>query len=131
VRRTRLTDPTQQALWPNWRHHAFVTNVDLNTVEADQFHRNHATVELAVRELEEGAGLEHRPSGKFFANAAWLTCAVLARNLTRWTATIGDMHPDDQITVTRALNQIRTLPALKLLCQGVVLRGLLEVADDR
>jgi hypothetical protein len=25
VRRTRLTDPTQAQLWPDWRHHAFVT----------------------------------------------------------------------------------------------------------
>jgi hypothetical protein len=25
VRRTRLADPAQQALFPNWRHHAFLT----------------------------------------------------------------------------------------------------------
>lgn len=25
VRRTRLTDATQQKLWPDWRHHAFLT----------------------------------------------------------------------------------------------------------
>jgi hypothetical protein len=25
VRRTRLTDPAQQRLWPHWRHHAFLT----------------------------------------------------------------------------------------------------------
>lgn len=103
VRRTRLTDPDQQALWPNWRHHAFVTNVEADTVAADQFHRNHATVELAIRDLKEGAGLEHCPSGKFFANAAWLACAVLAHNLTRWTASIGDLHPTDQLTVTRTI----------------------------
>ncbi len=47
-----------------------------------------------------GAGLEHCPSGRFFANAAWLACAVLAHNLTRWTATLGDIHPDQQLTVT-------------------------------
>lgn len=103
VRRTRLTDTTQRALWPNWRHHAFVTNVDLATVEADQFHRDHATVELAIRDLKEGAGLEHCPSGRFFANAAWLACAVLAHNLTRWTTTLGDVHADHQLTVTRTV----------------------------
>ena len=27
VRRTQLTDPTQLALWPDWRHHAFLTNL--------------------------------------------------------------------------------------------------------
>src|SRR2546426_12117013 len=31
----------------------------------------------------------HCPSGKFFANAAWLGCAVLAHNLIRWTAHLG------------------------------------------
>ena len=103
MRRTRLTEPDQAQLWPGWRHHAFVTNTGLATVEADQFHRNHATVELAIRDLKEGAGLEHCPSGRFFANAAWLACAVLAHNLTRWTATIGDVHPDDQLTVTRTI----------------------------
>jgi hypothetical protein len=103
VRRTRLTDPTQLRLWPDWRHHAFITNVDLPTVAVDEFHRDHATVELAIRDLKDGAGLEHCPSGRFFANAAWLACAVLAHNLTRWTARLGDVHPDDQLTVTRTI----------------------------
>ena len=57
VRRTRLTDPMQRQLWPDWRHHAFVTNVELPTVDVDRFHRQHATVELAIRDLKEGAGL--------------------------------------------------------------------------
>ena len=43
-------------------------------------------------------------SGKFFANAAWLAWAVLAHNFTRWTATIGEIKPDDQqFTVTRTI----------------------------
>jgi PII-like signaling protein len=100
VRRTRLTDPAQQRLWPDWRHHAFITNVPLPTVAVDEFHRDHATIELAIRDLKEGAGLEHCPSGRFFANAAWLGCAVIAHNLIRWTARLGDVHPADQLTVT-------------------------------
>jgi len=103
VRRTRLTDPAQAQLWPDWRHHAFVTNVGLPTVAADQFHRDHATVELAIRDLKEGAGLEHCPSGRFFANAAWLAAAVLAHNVIRWTARLGDLHPDNQLTVARTI----------------------------
>jgi hypothetical protein len=99
VRRTRLTDPVQARLWPDWRHHAFITNLDLPVVEADRFHRAHATVELAIRDLKEGAGLDHCPSGKFFANAAWLSCAVLAHNLVRWTARLGHLQPDGQLTV--------------------------------
>jgi hypothetical protein len=103
VRRTRLTDPAQAQLWPDWRHHAFVTTVGLGTVAVDEFHRDHARVELAIRDLKEGAGLEHCPSGRFFANAAWLACAVLAHNLTRWTARLGRVHPPDQLTVTRTV----------------------------
>ena len=111
VRRTRLTDAAQAQLWPDWRHHAFITNVALGTVAVDQFHRDHATVELAIRDLKEGAGLEHCPSGRFFANAAWLGCAVLAHNLVRWTARLGDVHPDDQLTVARTIrSRLLALP---------------------
>ena len=60
-------------------------------VDVDAFHREHARVELAIRDLKEGAGLEHVPSGQFFANAAWLLCAVLAHDLIRWTATLGEL----------------------------------------
>ena len=65
VRRTRLTGKTQQKLWPDWRHHAFLTDLDGNVIEVDRFHREHATVELAIKDLKAGAGLEHLPSGVF------------------------------------------------------------------
>ena len=87
VRRTRLADTAQAAMWPTWRHHAFICNNTLTTVEADRFHRNHAVVELAIRELKDN-GLEHCPSGSFAANGAWLACAVLAHNLCRWAGII-------------------------------------------
>jgi hypothetical protein len=76
-----------------------IANVELETVAVDQFHRDHATVELAIRDLKEGAGLHHGPSGRFFTNAAWLACAVLAHNLIRWTARLGNVHPAEQLTV--------------------------------
>ena len=103
VRRTRLTDMTQAALWPDWRHHAFLTDLDGDAVTLDAFHRHHAVVELAIRDLKEGSGLEHCPSGKFFANAAWLACAVLAHNLIRWSVHLGDVTPPDQLTVARTI----------------------------
>jgi hypothetical protein len=103
VRRTRLCDPAVQTLWPDWRHHAFVTDVAMDAVAADVFHRAHASIELAIRDLKEGAGLEHCPSGRFFANAAWLACAVLAHNLLRWTARLGHLHPTDRLTVAATL----------------------------
>ena len=80
-------------------------------VEVDQFHRDHATVELAIRDLKEGAGMEHCPSGRFSANGAWLACAVLAHNLARWTARLGGIHPDEQLTVARTVrSRVLDLP---------------------
>lgn len=57
-------------------------------VDADRFHREHAVVELAIRDLKEGTGLEHIPSGHFHANAAWLGCSVLAHNIGIWATMI-------------------------------------------
>ena len=75
VRRTRLIGP-QAELWPDWRYFAFLTpRVDaLELVESE--HRQHAVVELAIRDLKDQA-LAHFPSGKFLANAAWTVIAAL------------------------------------------------------
>jgi hypothetical protein len=103
VRRTRLTDTAQQRLWPDWRHHAFVTDLDGDAVTVDAFHRRHAVVELAIRDLKDGAGLDHIPSGNFHANSAWLQCAVLAHNLIRQTAILGDVRVEGELTVARTM----------------------------
>jgi hypothetical protein len=47
----------------------------LELVEAE--HRQHAVVELAIRDLKDQA-LAHFPSGRFLANAAWTVIAALA-----------------------------------------------------
>ena len=47
--------------------------------------------------------MEHCPSGNFSANAAWLCCAVLAHNLMRWSAHLGDLVDDDTLAVARTL----------------------------
>jgi hypothetical protein len=95
VRRTRLSGP-QATLWPDWRHFGFLTDLEGSAADLDAFHREHAVVELAIDDIKEGAGLEHCPSGNFSANAAWMCCAVLAHNLIRWTANLGDLVPDDE-----------------------------------
>lgn len=105
VRRTRLTDPRQLKLWPDWRHFAFLTDLDGDAVDLDAFHRHHAVVELDIRDLKEGAGLAHVPSGHFSANSAWLQCAVLAHNLIRWTATLGQPATVDERLVARTFRQ--------------------------
>jgi hypothetical protein len=111
VRRTRLTDTAQQRLWPNWRHHALLTDLTGDAVSVDRFHRHHAVVELAIRDLKEGAGLDHVPSGNFHANSAWLQCTVLAHNLIRWTTTLGHVRVDDELTVARTVRtRLLTIP---------------------
>jgi hypothetical protein len=107
VRRTRLIG-AQAELWPDWRHHAFLTNRTdaLELVELE--HRQHAVVELAIRDLKDQA-LAHFPSGKFLANAAWTVIAALAHNLLRWTTLIG--LPDTIIPTARTLRRrLLTIP---------------------
>ena len=103
VRRTRLVGAAQQRLWPDWRHHGFLTDLDDPVADVDRFHRQHAVVELAIRDLKEGAGLEHVPSGNFHANSAWLQCAALAHNMIRWTTMLGGVRVDDQLIVARTV----------------------------
>ena len=88
VRRTRLVE-AQGELVPDWRHHAFVSDRLGSAIELDADHRRHAVIELAIRDIKEGSGLAHCPSGRFFANSAWLVIASLAHNLVRWIAQIG------------------------------------------
>ena len=111
VRRTRLVGH-QATLWPEWRHFAFLTDQGGTAVEADTFHRAHATVELAIKDLKEGAGMEHVPSGNFSANAAWLVCAALAHDLVRWCAMLGEITPKDHLTVARTIRtKFLSIPA--------------------
>ncbi len=102
VRRTRLVG-RQATLWPEWRHFAFLTDQEGTAVEVDLFHRAHATVELAIKDLKEGAGMEHVPSGSFNANAAWLVCAALAHDLIRWSSLLGKITPEGQLVVARTV----------------------------
>lgn len=89
VRRVHLhAQEGQEELFAYWRHFAFLTNrtEDMHTVDAE--HRDHAEVELAIRDLKDQA-LAHFPSGQFNANAAWTVVACLAHNLSRWVGQLG------------------------------------------
>jgi Transposase DDE domain group 1 len=88
VRRTRLSDP-QPTLFPSFRYHAFITDRVGDAVALDADHRRHAVVELAIRDLKEGSGLSHCPSGHFGANGAWAVLGTIAHNLIRWLGKLG------------------------------------------
>jgi hypothetical protein len=68
VRRVR-TLGVQAELFPTWQHYPFATNRDEEITLVEAEHRQHAVVELCIRDLKDQA-LEHFPSGQFNANAA-------------------------------------------------------------
>jgi hypothetical protein len=99
VRRTKLIGK-QAELFPSWRYHAFITDREGSAVFLDADHRQHAVVELAIRDLKEGAGMAHCPSGDFNANAAWVVLATIAHNMIRWLASLGLDHDGPVVAKT-------------------------------
>ena len=93
VRRVKPTPGSQLALFTDYSYHAFITDRDGDTLDLEADHRRHAEVENAIRDLKYSVGLNHLPSGRFPANAAWLAVQVMAHNLARWTARIGMGEP--------------------------------------
>jgi len=102
VRRVRPTPGSQLSFFTTYAFHAFITDRDGDTLELEADHRRHAEVENAIRDLKEGVGLNHLPSGRFAANGAWLAIAVMAHDLARWTARLG---LDEGIVTTRTLRR--------------------------
>ena len=88
VRRVKPTPGSQLALFTTYSYHALITDREGDTLELEADHRRHAEIENAIRDLKYGVGLNHLPSGRFAANAAWLAVQVIAHNLGRWTARI-------------------------------------------
>ena len=87
VRRVRdlAKPPTigeQGELFPVWRHHPFFTDSPFETLQAERQHRHHAVIEQVIANGKAGP-LAHLPSGKFNANAAWLTLWAMTYNLLR------------------------------------------------
>lgn len=101
VRRVKPTPGSQLSLLATYDHHAFITDRTGDTLELEADHRRHAEIENTIRDLKYGVGLNHMPSGRFAANAAWLALNVIAHNLARWTTRIAlDTQP---LTTTKTL----------------------------
>ena len=106
VRRVKPTPGSQLALFATYSYHAFITDRDGEMLELEADHRRHAEIENAIRDLKYGVGLNHLPSGRFAANAAWLAVQVLAHNLARWAARIG---LGEQLVTTRPCGDASSL----------------------
>ena len=110
VRRVKPTPGSQLALFVNYSYYGFITDRDGETLELKADHRRHAEIENAIRDLKYCVWLNHLPSGRFAANAAWLAVqslprtryGVMAHNLARWTARIG---LDEQLVTTKTLRR--------------------------
>ena len=105
VRRVHLhAQDDQTELFTYWRHFAFITNRPEPLDIVDSEHRQHAQVELVIRDLKDQA-LAHFPSGDYSANSAWTVIACLAHNLARWTNLlgVGDRTPRAARTLRRRL----------------------------
>ncbi|MGC8635165.1 MAG: transposase [Candidatus Limnocylindrales bacterium] len=89
VRRVKPTPGSQLALFTLYEFHAFITDREGETLTLEADHRRHAEIKNAIRDLKYGVGLNHLPSGRLAANAAWLAVQIMAHNLARWTARIG------------------------------------------
>ena len=102
VRRVRLLAAEGEMFAGEWRHFAFATNRSepIELVEAE--HRQHAVVELVIRDIKDQA-LAHFPSGHYSANAAWTVIAALAHNLLRWTTVLG--LPGATVRVARTMRR--------------------------
>ena len=96
------TPGSQLALFASYSYHGFITDRDGEMLELEADHRRHAEIENAIRDLKYGVGLNHLPSGRFAANAAWLAVQVMAHNLARWTARIGR---GEQLVTTKTLRR--------------------------
>ena len=101
----RRVKPTPGSSWPSSPATAITASSPTgtgDTLELEAGHRRHAEVENAIRDLKYGVGLNHLPSGRFAANAAWLAVQVLAHNLARWAARIG---LGEQLVTTKTLRR--------------------------
>lgn len=111
VRRVKPLPGSQLALLDTYDYHAFVTNRQGPTAELEADHRRHGVCEAVIKDLKHGAGLNHMPSGRFAANAAWLVVNAIAHNIARWLVRLG-MGKD------AALITIKTLRARFLSTPG-------------
>ena len=103
VRRVKPTPGSQLALFATYSYHGFITDRDWETLELEARPPPPCRGrETPFRDLKYGVGLNHMPSGRFAANAAWLAIQVMAHNLARWTARTG---LGEQVVTTKTLRR--------------------------
>jgi len=110
VRRVKPTPGSQLALFAAYDYHALITNRPGEMIELEADHRRHAIVEDVIRDLKYGVGLNHLPSGRFGANAAWTILNVIAHNLGRYLGRIGLGRDAPTMTTKTLRTRLLSLP---------------------
>lgn len=101
--------PGQDGLFDVWRHHAVFVTSNVQMLQAESFHRDHAIIEQVIADASASA-LAHLPSGSFNANAAWAVLWAIAHNVTRAVGVLaGTFHARATTATIRA--HLITVPA--------------------
>jgi hypothetical protein len=113
VRRVKRLNPRatagQDGLFDVWRYHAVFLTSDVEMLQAENQHRDHAIIEQVIADAAASA-LAHLPSGSFNANAAWAVLWAIAHNLTRAVGVLaGTFHARATTATIRA--HLITVPA--------------------
>lgn len=107
VRRVPPSPGSQLALSATYAYHGFISDREGDTFALEADHRRHAEIENVIRDLKYGVGLNHLPSGRFGANAAWLALQVMAHNLGRW---VGQLAETPRMTTKTLRTRFLSLP---------------------
>lgn len=116
VRRVKPTPGSQlEFAGFHYTYHALITDRDGAMLDLEADHRRHAVVETTIRDLKEGVALDHMPSGRFAANAAWLAFNVIAHNLARWASRFA---LDDPVATTITVRTRHVAVPGRLVCHA-------------
>lgn len=107
VRRVPPSPGSQLALLATYAYHGFICDREGDTLALEADHRRHAEIENVIRDLKYGVGLNHLPSGRFGANAAWLALQVMAHNLGLW---VGQLAGAPRMTTKTLRTRLLALP---------------------
>jgi hypothetical protein len=129
IRRQRIEEAVQGELFQMWRYRYVITNLPYrySAEEVVRLTYGRCDQENIIEQLQTGLAGMKMPTGKFLANAAYLTCARLAHNLKCWLAQL--VLPQETIRWKwKRFRRALVYVAVRVTCSGR--RTLLKIADS-
>lgn len=118
IRRPIPEEPSAQLTFftiGKYSYQAFVTNMQLNSLNVWRFYNKRAAVELIIKELKDDYPLAKIPTKHFAANEAYFHCLLFSYNLINWFKKL--CLPKEFQNIT-----LRTLRVRLLLIPGELVR---------